>query len=440
MLYIRGHSRDYDEWRDQGNIGWGWQDVLPAFLKQEHRERGANALHGTGGELNVAPLRTLNPVTKAFLQAAGETQHPHNDDFNGLTQDGFGAWEVTQKNGQRWNSARAFVHPVLQRKNLEVVNDRETVRIAFEGRRATGVVIRHQGQETLLSARREVILCSGAYNSPKLLMLSGIGDAAELKAHGLASVHHLPGVGKNLQDHPTAWIEVEDLSGQSSALTLRTVPRYALAALTYAFARRGPFTSNGVEAGGFVRTDTELDRPDIQYVFMPAMRAPGKFLPRAHGFTLMPILLRPKSRGSVELASADPSAKPLLHPRFLDDPVDVDAMVRGTQIGRQILEAPALKACRGRELSPGAQIQSREDIEQFLRSTITTAYHPVGTCKMAPASDPMGVVDERLRVRGIDALRVIDASIMPTIIGGNTNAPAMMIGERGAGFILDEAK
>ncbi len=440
MVYMRGLPRDYDEWGAQGNPGWSWADVLPVFKKQENREAGSNAWHGVGGELNVASLRTQNPVTKAFLTAAEETQFRRNDDFNGSEQDGFGPWEVTQKNGQRWNSTRAFIHPVLQRKNLHIINDCQTLRITFENRRATGVVIAHRGAVSELKARREIILSSGAYNSPKLLMLSGIGDTSALMRHGITALHHLPGVGANLQDHPAAWIEYEDPSGESAALNLRTLPRYTLAALQYIFLNRGPLTSNAVEAGGFIRTDSRLDHPDIQYVFMPAKRAPGQYMPRMHGFTLMAVLLRPKSRGWMELASSDPAAKPVLHPNFLADSEDTAAMVRGTQTGRRILAAPAMARYCGRETAPGPDVQSFDEIESYIRASIMTSYHPVGTCKMAPASDPGSVVDERLRVRGLDALRVIDSSIMPAIIGGNTNAPSMMIGERGAGFILEDAK
>jgi len=440
MVYMRGHPRDYDEWAEQGNSGWAWSDVLPAFIKQENREKGATPLHGTGGELNVAPLRTLNPLTQAFLSAAGETQFTRNDDFNGEAQDGFGPWEVTQKNGQRWNSARAFLHPVLKRSNLEVLYDTETLRIVFSGTRAVGVAIRRNGVESRITTRGEVLLSSGAYNSPKLLLLSGVGDGDELAKLGIATVRHAPGVGKNLQDHPAAWVEVEDVSGKSAALTPKTLPRYALALMAYLFARRGPLTSNAVEAGGFVRTHADCDRADIQYVFMPARRAPGQFLPRTHGFTLMPILLRPRSRGRVELASPRAEDKPILHPNFLDAAEDVETMIRGTEIARRILAAPAMSSYGGREISPGSSVQSHRDIEEFLRSTITTAYHPVGTCKMGPASDPASVVDERLRVRGVEGLRVVDASIMPTIVGGNTNAPAMMIAERAAAFVASDAR
>jgi choline dehydrogenase-like flavoprotein len=440
MVYMRGHPRDYDDWGEQGNRGWNWNEVFKTFKRQENHERGANDFHGVGGELNVAPLRYLNPVTKAFVAAAGETQFPINVDFNGAEQDGFGPWDVTQKNGQRWSSTRAFLHPVFDRPNLTVMDETLSRRIRFEGRRAVGLTVRRAGHDIELKVRREIILASGAYNSPQLLMLSGVGPEAELRRHGIEVVHHLPGVGQNLQDHPTAWIEMTDPSGSSIAVNLRTLPRHAMAAISYLLARRGPFTSNNVEAGGFLRSKPGLDRPDLQYGFLPAVRDPGSFIPRRHGLTLMPIIMRPKSRGKIELVSARPEDKPILHPRFLDDPEDVDVLVRGIQIGRQILSAPALAAHCGMELRPGAQVRSREGLEDYLRGSVMTSFHPVGTCKMAPESDPMAVVDHTLRVRGVDGLRVGDASIMPTIIGGNTNAPSMMIGERAAEFAIDSAR
>ena len=440
MVYTRGHARDYDEWGEQGNPGWSWNEVLKVFREQENHEGGADAYHGVGGELNVARLRYVNPVSKAFIAAAGETQFATGVDFNGANPEGFAPYEVTQKNGQRWNSSRAFLQPVYDRPNLAVINEAMTLRIRFAGKRAIGLTIRHEGREIDLDARREVILSGGAYNSPQLLMLSGIGDAEELKKHGIAVVHHLPGVGRNLQDHPTGWLEMEDRSGQTAALTLGTLPRYALGLMKYLTVGRGPMTSNNVEAGGFVHTKKGLERPDLQYVFMPAYRQVGEFLPRKHGFTLMSILLRPKSRGYMELVSARPEDKPILHPNFVEHPEDMEVLVHAHHLGRQILSAPAMAKICGEELRPGKKVQSRAEIEEFIRNSVTTSYHPVGTCKMAPASDPGAVVDHRLQVRGIEGLRVIDASIMPTIVGGNTNSPSMMIGGRGAKFILEDAR
>ena len=440
MVYMRGHPRDYDEWGEQGNPGWSWNDVLAIFKRHENHERGEDAFHGVGGELNVAAPRHLNEVTKAFVAAAGETQFPTNVDFNGAAQDGFGPWELTQKNGQRWNAARAFLHPVIHRHNLTVMDETMSERVRFEGRRAVGLTARRGGEVLELAARREIILAGGVYNSPQLLMLSGIGHESELRRHGIAVIHHLPGVGKNLQDHPAAWIELTEPTGVSIALNAGTLPRYVRAVFSYFLMRRGPLVSNNVEAGGYARSRAGLERPDLQYVFMPALRDPGRFVPRQHGLTLMPILMRPKSRGEIELVSARAQDKPILHPRFLDHEEDVDVLVQGIRIGRQILSAPALSAYRGVELRPGPQAQSRDDLAEFLRSNIMTSFHPVGTCKMAPASDPMAVVDHTLQVRGVEGLRVADASIMPTIIGGNTNAPSMMIGERGAQFALESAR
>jgi choline dehydrogenase-like flavoprotein len=441
MVYTRGFAKDYDEWVEQGNPGWGWSDVLPMFKAQEHHEGGADAFHGTGGELNVAKLRYVNPVSKAFVKAAGETQYPTEVDFNGAEPVGFAPYEVTQKGGQRWNSSRAFLQPIVSRPNLTVMHEAMTLRIRFDGKRAAGLTVRHEGREIELNARREIILSGGAYNSPQLLMLSGIGDADELKKQGIAVVHHLPGVGKNLQDHATGWIEMEDRSKKSAAFNLGTIPRYTLAVLNYMFAGGGPLTSNNVEAGGFVNTKPGLEkRPDLQYVFMPAYRAPGEYIPRNHGFTLMSILLRPKSRGYMELVSARPEDRPILHPNFVDHAEDMDTLVYAHHLGRQILSAPAMNAMRGEEIRPGKHVQSRAEIEEFIRNSVTTSYHPVGTCKMAPANDPGAVVDHRLRVRGIEGLRVVDASIMPTIISGNTNSPSMMIGGMGASFILEDAK
>ena len=440
MVYTRGAPPDYDEWGEQGNPGWNWNEVLKEFRAQENHEGGEDAFHGVGGELNVAKLRYVNPVSKAFIAAAGETQFATGVDFNSAQPEGFAPYEVTQKGGQRWNSSRAFLQPVIARPNITVMHEAMTLRVNFAGKRATGVTVRHEGREINLVARREVILSGGAYNSPQLLMLSGVGDAAELQKHGVACVHHLPGVGKNLQDHPTGWIEVEDRSKQSAAFNLGTLPRYTLAVLSYMLAGRGPLTSNNVEAGGFVHTKQGLSRPDLQYVFMPAYRKVGEYLPKSHGLTLMSILLRPKSRGYMELVSAKPEDRPILHPNFVEHPDDMDVLVYAHHLGRQILSAPAMQKICGAEIRPGKQVQSRAEIEEFIRDSVTTSYHPVGTCKMAPASDPTAVVDHRLRVRGIDGLRVIDASIMPTIIGGNTNSPSMMIGGRGARFILEDAR
>jgi choline dehydrogenase-like flavoprotein len=439
MVYMRGQPRDFDGWAAAGNPGWSYDEVLPFFKQHENHERGADAFHGTGGELNVAPLRWVNPLTRAFIAAAGETQFQHNPDFNGAAQDGFGTQEVTQRNGRRWSSARAFLDPVRHRRNLTILHDTLSLRVRFAGRRAVGMRVRHDGAERDLAARREVILAAGAFNSPQLLLLSGVGPAASLHTYGIDLVHDLPGVGENLHDHPCVWVRMEDRSARSYALTARALPWLAAGVLSYVLLRRGPFTSNGVEGGGFIRTRPDLPAPDLQFVFMPALKDFRRWVPRVHGFGLGATLLQPKSRGAVVLRSPDPAEPPLLRARFLDHPDDLAALVRGVRIGRQILAAPALAAARGKELMPGADVTSTEALETYARNTLQTSFHPAGTCKMGPASDPMAVVDAQLRVRGLEGLRVIDASIMPTVVSGNTNAPTMMIAERGAAFIAAAA-
>jgi choline dehydrogenase-like flavoprotein len=441
MVYIRGQKQDYDAWAALGNTGWSYDEVLPYFKKQENREAGANAYHGAGGELNVARLRHLNPLTEAFTKAAVETQYPRNDDFNGPQQDGFGACEVTQKNGERWSSARAFLHPAMKRPNLEVISEALVTKIRFDGRRALGLTIERGGETLELDARAEVIVSSGAVNSPQLLLLSGIGPAAELQRHGIAVVADLPGVGQNLQDHPIVSMMYEDPAKASYAMNPRTWPQMAFGALQWLVSRQGMMTSNGVEGIGFVRSRPDLETPNIQYVFRPALAAAGANIMAAeYGFVIYPTLLREKSRGHLELASPNPADKPVMHPNFLAEPEDLDAMVSGMRIARQVIAAPSFAKHRGKELTPGDEMTSDAALKEYARKTVGTCFHPAGTCKMGPDADPMAVVDPTLKVRGIEGLRVIDTSIMPLLVSGNTNAPTMMIGERGAEFILKAAQ
>jgi choline dehydrogenase-like flavoprotein len=346
---------------------------------------------------------------------------------------------VTQRNGERCSSSRAFLHPALSRKNVELLADTLVLRINFESGRASSVTIRRGGNESTLRARREIVLCGGAINSPHLLMLSGIGAAPDLQRLGINVVHHAPGVGANLQDHPTIGMKVEDVSRQSFAVTARTIVPFAWSALQYAFTRQGRFTSNIVEAGGFVRTRPSLARPDIQLIVMVAARPIDQMFPYAHAFVLGSILLRPRSRGRVELRSSDPMTKVVLHPDFLSSEEDIAPLIAGLRLCRRITRSSPFKAIAGAEELPGSGIDSDELLREYILGNIGTSYHPVGTCKMGPPEDPAAVVDERLRVRGVRGLRVADASIMPTIIGGNTNAPAMMIGERGADFMLQDS-
>ncbi|MFO1218740.1 MAG: GMC family oxidoreductase N-terminal domain-containing protein [Burkholderiaceae bacterium] len=437
-VYMRGHPLDYDEWAALGSGGWSWADVLPFYKRHEHYDRGANAWHGSGGELHVQRPAESNPLAHAFVQAAVEAGFAHNDDFNGAQQDGFGIFDLNQRDGVRWSASRAFLHPVLGRPNLTVFADALVTRVRMAGTRAVGVTLRHDGRTIELDAGTEVVLCGGTVNSPQLLMLSGIGPSS-ITAHGIRLAHELPGVGANLQDHPTVSLAVANPSAESYAFSWRTAPRVALAPLRYAFGRRGMLASNAAEAGGFIRTQPGLDRPDVQYTFMVGMKDNPRTLPRKHGYYLHMAVLRPTTRGRIELASRDPDAKPLLHPAFLDDRRDVQTLMHAMREARRIVRMPALARLSGDELLPGPAITNGDDtaLEAFIRQRVATTYHPVGTCKMGPSSDPMAVVDSSLSVHGLQGLRVADASIMPNLIGGNTAAPAMMIGERAAHFILD---
>lgn len=434
-VYIRGHRLDYDEWAALGNDGWGWNEVLPFFLRHEDYDRGANPWHGTGGELSVQRPAQSNPLAHAFVDAAAEAGFARNDDFNGELQDGFGIYDLNQRDGVRWSSSRAFLHPVLQRPNLSVYDEALVERIRLQGTRAVGVTLRRHGRTVDLTAGTEIVLCGGTVNSPQLLMLSGIGPAS-LGRHGIRVQHELPGVGHNLQDHPTVSLAVTNPTAESYALSWRCAPRVATAPLRYAFGRRGMLASNAAEAGGFIRTRPELDRPDVQYTFMVGMKDNPRTLPRKHGYYLHMAVLRPRTRGHIELASSDPAAKPVLHPEFLEDRRDVETLTRAMHEARRIVSMPALAALSGDELLPGPAIAGDAALENFIRERVATTYHPAGTCRMGPASDPMAVVDPQLRVHGLQGLRVADASIMPNLIGGNTSAPSMMIGERAAQFIL----
>ncbi len=435
-VYIRGHASDYDAWAAMGNPGWSFADVLPVFKSHEAYDRGASSLHGAGGELSVQRPRESNPLAHAFVDAAVEAGHARNDDFNGAQQDGFGIFDLNQRDGVRWSSSRAFLHPVIHRPNLTIYENTLVERVLLKGQRATGVRVRQQGQTLDLMADQEVVLCGGAINSPQLLMLSGIGPVVGLERHGIAVQHALAGVGENLQDHPTVSLAMENPSAESYALSWRAAPSVLMAPLKYAFGKRGMLASNAAEAGGFIRSEEGLSRPDVQYTFMVGMKDNPRTLPRRHGYFLHMAVLRPRTSGSVSLTSANPQDKPLLRPNFLEDRADVQTLIRAMREARRIASMPALKRLSGRDLSPGPGITDDTAMEAFIRERVATTYHPVGTCKMGPASDPMAVVDAQLRVHGIQGLRVADASIMPTVPGGNTSAPTMMIGERAAHFIL----
>ena len=437
-VYIRGQKADYDAWADAGNGGWSYADVLPAFKAVENYAGPDRAWHGKGGELDVQKPKSWNPIASAIVDAAAQAGHHRNEDFAGERQDGFGRYDLNQRNGMRLSSARAFLHPALGRANLTVLDETMVRRILFDRGRAIGLEVEKNGARRTVSARREIILCAGATNSPQLLMLSGIGPQDHLKDMGIDLVHHLPGVGQHLQDHPTVHVAMENPSAESYAISAKALPRILASPLKYLANRTGMLASNVAECGGFLCTDGS-GRPDIQITFLVGLKIDARAIPRRHGYMALIQLLRPKSAGSVRLASNRPEDKPVIDPNFFADPYDMKTLIAGFREARRIFAQPALAAMTGAEIEPGAQYQSDAEIDAALRKIVNTAYHPTGTCKMGPDSDPMAVVDARLRVRGVAGLRVVDASVMPEIISGNTSAPTMMIAERAARFILEDA-
>lgn len=437
-VYIRGQREDYDGWERAGNQGWSYQDVLPAFMAVENYAGADKPWHGKGGELDVQRPASLNPITHAIIAAAGQAGHARNEDFAGEKQAGFGPYDLNQRRGTRLSSARAFLHPALGRRNLTVLSDTLARRILIDRGRACGVEIEQAGQRRVLSARREVVLCGGAINSPQLLMLSGIGPAAHLRDKGIDVLCDLPGVGAHLQDHPTVHLSMENPSAESYALSPRTYGRALLSPFRYLLRRDGMLASNVAECGGFLCTDGS-GRPDIQITFLVGLKANARVIPSEHGYMALVQLLRPKSQGSVRLASNRAEDNAVIDPNFFADPYDMRTLIAGFREARRIFAQPALAPMTGAEIEPGAHVQSNAQIDQALRQIVNTAYHPTGTCKMGPDSDPMAVVDGRLRVRGVSGLRVVDASVMPEIISGNTSAPTMMIAQRAAAFILEDA-
>jgi choline dehydrogenase-like flavoprotein len=435
MIYIRGQREDYEHWASQGNAGWGWNDVLPYFLKAENNERGADQYHATGGPLNVMDLRSPNPTGPMFVQAAHQAGFSLNPDFNGATQEGVGMYQVTQKAGERFSAAKAYLTPNLGRRNLKVLTDARTTRILLDGKRAVGVEVRVDGQLQQFKAAREVLLCAGALQSPQILMLSGIGPAAQLRQHGLPVLHELPGVGEHLHDHINLVqvIEAPRLTA-TMGVSFTGIGNAIKGIFEWRKHRTGMLTSNIAEAGGFVRSRPEEPLPDLQFHFVI-----GKLLDHGrksvfgHGYSCHVCLLRPVSRGTLKLASADPMSAPLIDPNFLGEREDIEGMMRGFKLLRRILAQPALSAHGGREIAALAAAQTDAQIEQFIRNEADTEYHPVGTCRMG--NGPMDVVDPQLRVHGLQGLRVVDASIMPRLISGNTNAPTIMIGEKAADMI-----
>lgn len=425
MVYIRGNRADYDEWLELGFDGWGWDDVLPYFIRAEDNERGASELHGAGGPLAVSEGRSRHALCKVWVEAAQQAGLRHNPDFNGPEQDGVGYYQLTQRDGLRCSAAVAYLHPVMSRPNLEVMTDALVTEIVFKGSRAIGVEVDHYGEITRMEAGREVILAAGAYNSPQLLLLSGIGPPADLAPYQISAIADLP-VGRNLQDHPFVLMNV--LVNRDSLLSELFKPENADLLQSEG---RGPLTSNLAEAGGFWRSRDDLPTPDIQYHTVPVMFAEqGQVMPADHALASGPCLLKPGSRGSVMLRSADPTSKPKILHNYYDDPADLDAMVRGVRKSMEIFEQPALKAIVRGGVQPWPKSDDDADLRAYVRRSTQTTFHPVGTCAMGT------VVDDQLRVNGFEGLRVVDASVMPTIVRGNTNAPTIMIAERAADLIL----
>lgn len=436
MCYTRGHPSDYDRWRDLGNPGWGYEDVLPYFIRAENRERGADRWHGAGGPLNVAPLRSVNPLSRAFVEAAAACGLPLNDDFSGAEQEGVGLYEVTQIGGERCSSARAYLRPAAGRANLSVLTGALAARIVFAGRRAAAVEYLQGGARRRVEARREVIVSGGAINSPQLLLLSGVGPAAALRELGIAVVHDAPEVGRGLQDHLDVMVVHRCRQPVSYGFTPRAAIELPRQVVRYVRERRGLLTTNGAEAGGFARSRPDLPAPDLQFHFTPLPLSNHSldvgFMLR-HGYSLHVCDLRPKSRGFIALAGADPRTHPVIEPNYLAEPEDLERLLAGLKLARRILDAAPFAPFRAGELRPGPDVQDDEALRDFIRRRAETIYHPAGTCRMG--SDARAVVDPELRVKGVEGLRVVDASIMPTLPGGNTNAPVIMIAEKAADLI-----
>ena len=442
MIYVRGNAHDYDRWAQMGLAGWSYDEVLPAFRRSEGHVERDGAFHGRAGELTVCRARSGNPLFDVFVEAGRQAGHPVNDDFNGPEQQGFGRYDFTIRRGKRCSTSAAFLRPIRHRRNLSVATECLVRRIVVEGQRATGIEIADGARARTIRAEREVILCAGTVNSPQLLMLSGIGPGDALKEHGIEVIHELPGVGRNLQDHVDCVIAYACTKPITLYRNLRADRLIGSVAQGMLFGR-GVATTFPYEAGAFLKSRAETVAPDIQVHFMPALEnsadlhVPNPFrkapVEDSHGFSMRVGPVNPESRGWIGLRSADPAAAPLIQPNYLQDDADCRTTIAGIRMVRDVVEQPAFAAYRGREIAPGADVRSDADLTRWLRASAMTTFHPVGTCRMG--TDPMAVVDARLMVHGIAGLRVADASVMPVIVSGNTNAPAIMIGEKAAEFI-----
>ena len=446
MIYVRGNRHDYDRWAQMGLAGWSYDDLLPAFCRSEGHVERDGAYHGTGGELTVCRARGANPLFDVFVEAGRQAGWPVNDDFNGAEQQGFGRYDFTIRRGKRCSTSAAFLRPIRHRRNLAIATGCLVRRVVLDGGRATGVEVAEGSATRTIHAEREVILCAGTVNSPQLLMLSGIGPGEELKRHGIPVVHELPGVGRNLQDHVDCVLAYACTKPVTLYRDLRADRMIRSVAEGMLFGR-GVATTFPYEAGAFLKSRADMLAADIQVHFMPALEktanlhlpAPFKKAPieDTHGFSLRVGPLNPESRGWIGLRSADPAVPPLIQPNYLQSDTDCRTTIAGIRMIRDVIGQPAFAAYRGRELAPGGDMQSDGELTAWLRANAMTTFHPVGTCRMG--WDPMAVVDARLAVHGIAGLRVADASVMPVIVSGNTNAPAIMIGEKAAEFIRGAA-
>ncbi|WP_439153761.1 GMC family oxidoreductase [Yoonia sp.] len=440
LLYVRGQPQDYDRWRQMGNDGWAWDDVLPLFKRAENNERGADEFHGDSGPLAVSNMRIQRPICDAWVAAAQTAGYPFNPDYNGADQEGVGYFQLTTKNGRRCSAAVAYLKPVRDRENLQIVTKAQVNKINIEGKRAVSVTYADpSGALHTVTARREIILSGGAINSPQLLMLSGIGDADELKSNGIDPVHHLPGVGKNLQDHLQARL-VFKCNEPTLNDEVRSLFNQARIALKYAMFRSGPMTMAASLATGFLKTRPDVATPDIQFHVQPwSADSPGEGVHPFSAFTMSVCQLRPESRGEIRLDGNDPRKYPKIVPRYLSTETDCQTIVEGVKIARRIARYAPLSSKISEEFRPNPALDLEDDAGtlDWARSNSVSIYHPTGTCKMGSGQD--AVVDAQLRVHGIAGLRVADCSIMPEIVSGNTNAPAIMIGEKVSDLINDTA-
>ncbi|MBL8706484.1 MAG: GMC family oxidoreductase N-terminal domain-containing protein, partial [Rhodospirillales bacterium] len=441
LLYVRGQKQDYDHWRQLGNTGWAWDDVLPYFKRSEDQERGADAFHGKGGPLAVSNMRIRREICDAYIKAAVELGIPARDDFNGDEQEGAGYFQLTSRNGVRCGTATAFLKPARGRANLTVETNALAHRVTLKGGRAAGVVYAVGGRQVSAAARREVILAAGAISSPHLLELSGIGRGQVMQGLGVPVVRALPGVGENLQDH----LQARAIYRCPRPITLNDEVnvwwRKILIGVEYALRRTGPMSMGASQLAIFARTRPELETPDVQFHIQPlSSDSPGEGLHKYSAFTASVCQLRPESRGSIVPKSPDPTTYPAIHPNYLATRTDQETLVAGMRLSRRLAETRALSPYVAEELRPGPQAVTDADLLQNARDTSATIYHPAGTCKMGPDGDPMAVLDPRLRVRGVGGLRVVDCSAMPTLPSGNTNAPVIMMAEKASDMILEDAR